>query len=159
MRNRLPGWPLLARLVSLSVSLSVLPACGTVLYDVPVTHQADGWTITVRRLKDGPNSFPMGTVTFVPPSGDRLMYLTLTIRNDAPTKRDFSYDACDLDAGSDARLPTLIDRDAAINMFADKVESYDPGEERGRRLIYAYPEGQFPTRVKCAYSTFPLPHF
>jgi hypothetical protein len=134
--------------------------CGTVLYEVPTTRQADGWTITVRRLKDGPNSFPMGAgVNFVPPDGHRLMYLTVTIRNDSAAKRDFSYDACDLDAGSEAVSPGLIDRDAAVNMLADKVESYDPGEERGRRLIYAYPGGGFPTRVKCGSSTFELPRF
>jgi hypothetical protein len=141
-------------------ALAGVAGCGTVLYDVPTTRAADGWTITVRRLKDGPNSFPMGAgVDFVPPDGHRLMYLTVTIRNDAPTKRDFSYEACDLDAGSEGVLPGLIDRDAAIHMLADKVESYAPGEERGRRLIYAYPMGVFPSRVKCGYSTFELPRF
>jgi len=145
---------------SLLLGLLALSGCGTVLYDVPATRQSDDWTITIRRLKDGPNSFPMGAgVNFVPADGQRLLYLTVSVRNDAAQKRDFSYDACDLDAGTVAVLPGLIDRDAAIHALADKVESYDPGEERGRRLIYSYPGGGFPTRVQCAHATFPLPRF
>ena len=145
---------------SLLLGLLALSGCGTVLYDVPATRQSDDWTITIRRHKDGPNSFPMGAgVNFVPADGQRLLYLTVSVRNDAAQKRDFSYDACDLDAGTVAVLPGLIDRDAAIHALADKVESYDPGEERGRRLIYSYPGGGFPTRVQCAHATFPLPRF
>ena len=137
-----------------------LAACGTVLYDRPVTRAADGWTITVSKLQDGPNSFPMGAgVTFYPADGTRLLFLTVKIRNDTRTKREFSYDACDLDAGGDVVLPGLIDRGAAIHALADKVESYDPGEERGRRLLYSYPGGGYPTRVKCGLSTFELPRF
>jgi hypothetical protein len=137
-----------------------LASCGTVLYDVPATRSADGWTITVRRLKDGPNSFPMGDGGgFVPAHGQRLLYLTVRIRNDARVKRDFSYDACDLDAGPDAMLPSLIDRDAVVHALTDKVESYDPGEERGRLLVYGYPKGVFPTRVKCGFSVVELPRF
>jgi len=146
------GWS-----VGVVVALA-LGGCGTVLYEVPVTQRSDEWTITIKRLKDGPNRFPMGTVDFVPAEG-RLLYLTVSIRNDSATKRDFSYDACDLDAGADAILPGIIDRDAAINMLGDKVESYDPGQERGRRLIYTYPATGYPTRVRCAHATFPLPRF
>jgi hypothetical protein len=149
------GWLVLGVVVSSSF---VFAGCGTVLYDVPASRRSDDWTITIKRLKDGPNSFPMGAgVNFVPADGQRLLYLTLTIRNEAAIGRQFSYDACDLDAGNDVVLPGLIDRDAAINALADKVESYDPGEERGRRLIYSYPGDGFPTRVSCAHATFPLP--
>jgi hypothetical protein len=138
-------------------SLMALGACGTVLYNRPATNKADDWTITVTLLKDGPNSFPMGNgVNFVPADGDHLMYVTLTIRNDARAAREFSYDACDLDAGSQVVLPGLIDRDMAIHALADKVESFDPGQERGRRLIFSYPAGATPTRVKCGNSTFSL---
>jgi hypothetical protein len=135
-------------------------ACGTVLYDHPTTRQADGWTITVTRLKDGPNSFPMGAgVTFVPPDGHRLLFLTLSVRNDTGVKREFSWDACDLDAGAETVLPGMVDRDMAIHALADKVEDFDPGEARGRRLLYAYPGEGYPTRVKCGLSTFEFPKF
>ena len=144
--------------VFVCLGVLALGGCGTVLYDVPATQRSDDWTITIKRLKDGPNSFPMGTVNFVPAEG-RLLYLTVSVRNDAATKREFSYDACDLDAGADVALPGIIDRDAGINALADKVESFDPGEERGRRLIYTYPANGFPTRVRCAHATFPLPRF
>jgi hypothetical protein len=131
--------------------------CGTVLYDRPVTKQGDSWTITVRKLQDGPNSFPMGAgVSFYPADGSRLLYLSVTVRNDAAAKRKFSYDACDLDAGADAILPGLIDRDMTVHMLADKEETYDPGEERERRLLYSYPGGGYPTRVRCGLSTFAL---
>jgi hypothetical protein len=142
-------------LVSAAVALA---GCGTVLYEVPSTQRSDDWTITIKRLKDGPNRFPMGTVDFVPAEG-RLLYVTVAVRNDAATKRDFSYDACDLDAGADFVLPGIIDRDAAINALAEKVESFDPGQERGRRLIYTYPATGFPTRLRCAHATFPFPRF
>ena len=54
-------------------------------------------------------------------------------------------------------LPGLIDRDMTIHALADKVEAFDPGQERGRRLIYSYPADAMPTRAKCANVTFPLP--
>jgi hypothetical protein len=139
-------------------SLAASASCGTVLYDRPATRQADDWTITVTQLKDGPNTFNMGNgVDFVPADGDRLLYLTITVRNDGRSERQFSYDACDLDAGSKEVLPGLIDRDMTIHALADKVEAFDPGQERGRRLIYSYPADAMPTRAKCANVTFPLP--
>jgi hypothetical protein len=143
--------------LGLSAGLIALAACGTVLYDRPATKQTDGWTITVTQMKDGPNSFPMGNgVNFVPADGDHLMYLTATIRNEANTAREFSYDACDLDAGSHVVLPGLVDRDMAIHALTDKVESFNPGQKRGRRLIFSYPAGTAPTRLKCGDATFPL---
>jgi hypothetical protein len=143
--------------LALLVSLAAVAGCGTVLYNRPATNKADDWTITVTLLKDGPNSFPMGNgVNFVPADGDHLMYVTMTIRNDARSAREFSYDACDLDAGSQVVLPGLVDRDMAIHALTDKVESFDPGQQRGRRLIFSYPAGSAPTRVKCGNATFPL---
>lgn len=149
-------WSRVAKIL-LAVSLVFSAACGTVLYNRPATQQADGWTITVTLLKDGPNSFPMGNgVNFVPADGDHLMYVTVSVRNDAKAAREFSYDACDLDAGTQVVLPGLIDRDMAIHALADKVESFDAGQERGRRLIFSYPAGAAPTRLKCGNSTFSL---
>jgi hypothetical protein len=116
----------------------------------PVEREAKGWHLVLETVKDGPNDYARGdNVHFVPPSDSRFLWFKIRLRNTESTRRAFNYDRCDLDSGSDAILPAIIDKDAIINIMADKVEELDPGEEITRRLAFAYPEDRFPSRLSC----------
>jgi hypothetical protein len=39
----------------------------------------------------------------------------------------------------------------------DTNETYPPGDVSNRILVFNYPEGRMPTRLKCAYATWEFP--
>jgi hypothetical protein len=132
--------------------------CGTTLIADDIKRDGDSWTMTLQRLRDGPNQFtPSGNTTYHPDSGNRFIFAYVKFRNDAPVARVFSYQACDLDAGNDVIIPSMISRYNGIATVLDDKESYDPGEVSNRILVFTYPEGRMPTRLRCAYVTFAIP--
>lgn len=136
----------------------LLAGCASTLMNQPVERQAKGWHMVLENVKDGPNSYARGdNVHFVPPDGMRFLWFTIRLQNTESTRRSFNYDRCDLDSGSDAVLPALIDKNAFINIMADKEEDLDPGEEISRRLAFAYPDDKLPTRLACGELIVELP--
>ena len=131
--------------------------CSTVLMNVPTAQKADGWTISVLEVTDGPNWYSRGSITYRPGSGERFLWVTATFRNEAPLARNFSYDACDLDGGELAYVPVIVDRALFATAPADGVEPYRTGEERKRRLAFSYPDGRWPSRLRCGNTSFPFP--
>jgi hypothetical protein len=131
--------------------------CGTVLTSVPITQKGDSWTITLLELRDGPNGYTRGNITYKPGRNQRFLWVTASFRNDAPAGRDFSYDACALDADDEVFLPVIVDRALFANAPTDGVEPYQPGEERKRRLAFSYPDDRMPPRLRCGASVFAFP--
>jgi hypothetical protein len=114
----------------------------------------DGWTITLVELQDGPSSW-MEPPKIVRGTRSRLLHLTLSVRNDAPLERWFPYDVCDLDAGAKVFTPMLVQTSLWTDIHGG--EAYRPGEELRRHLIYEYPDGPFPTRLRCGHAVWAMP--
>jgi hypothetical protein len=132
--------------------------CASTLMNQPVERAAKGWRLVLEQVKDGPNSYARGdNVHFVPPDGARFLWFTIRLRNTESAARTFNYDRCDLDSGSDAILPALIDKNAFINIMADKEEELAPGEELSRRIAFAYPDDKLPSRLACGELVVELP--
>jgi hypothetical protein len=138
-------------------------ACATNLIPGPIENHADGWVIRLDRMTEGGNSPPLGAGVFTvgtiytPPDGDRFLHLFLKIRNDAAAKRTFHYEACDLDLGAGHVTPGIITNYNGPVRQIDGTESYDSGTENPRWLIFAYPEGRYPTRFRCGGATIDFP--
>ena|SRR5450631_2673956 len=50
-------------------------------------------------MTDGPNGFTSrGAIDYHPESGERFLWVTLSVRNDAASARQFPFDSCALDA-------------------------------------------------------------
>jgi len=138
-----------------------LGACGRTVFDQPISRTGDGWTVTLRKVTDGPNGVDQGNVVIKPKKGDRFIWVHLTLRNEQQQVRKFNFDRCDLDAGQNALLPGIVTHDMSLGYPSDfpREPQMDPGEAINRRLIYPYPVGQSPTRLRCAPMDFPLPQF
>ena len=138
-----------------------LGACGHTVLNQPVHRDGDGWTVTVRKVTDGPNGVDQGDVLFKPKKGDRFIWVALTLRNDQGKARKFSFDRCDLDMGSDVIVPGIVTHDMAIGYLSNfpREPQLAAGESIDRRLIYPYPKGRSPTRLRCAPMAFALPQF
>lgn len=143
----------------LLLALFAPAACSSVIYNRPVEKAADGWSIVLTEVRDGPNKYNDLTNTdFKPTSGNRFIWVDLTIANQRPGSRDFSYEACDLDTDDGVVVPVIVDRgEQFIHQQVDGPESVPIGEDVHRVLIFGYPKGQFPTRLKCGFIEFPLP--
>ena len=152
---RRSGWRLLA-LVFASAASAV--GCGTTLVADAVTRQGDGWSFSLERLRDGPNSFAVtGNTILEARSGQRLVWAYFKIRNDAESERVLGYDACDLNLGADRILPAVVTRYNGVASVLEKNEAYPPHDVNYRILIFSYPEGPLPSRLKCAQMTFDIP--
>jgi hypothetical protein len=145
----------------LLIAISALAAtsCAHVIIDQPIDLRGDGWDLTLRRLTDGPNSYSEGNTQHMPSKGLRFVWVHVTLHNTQPIPRKFNFDRCDLDAGQDAIVPSLIDADAFINWTVNREPELSAGETVTRRLIYAYPRDRSPTRLSCAPMIVPLPQF
>lgn len=152
----LRGSPLLAPLAVL-VALS---ACRTILYDHPTTQQTDTWSVTIIRLQDGPHT--VGRVGALSPymlrNRSRLLHLLMLVRNDGRNERLFGYQSCDLDAGREVIGPVMVTSGPSSEVTdPDLSERYRAGQALKRRLVFAYPDGVTPTRIKCGLAVFPVP--
>jgi hypothetical protein len=143
-------------LLSTAVLASI--GCGTTLIGSDIERRADGWTIVLQYLRDGPNQIrPMGYTVYEPPSGARFLHAYLKVRNDSAQTRVFGYDSCDLDLGDQSVVAGLITRYNGVMSEMDKSETYPPGDVNYRSLTFTYPEGRLPTRLKCGNVTFAVP--
>lgn len=140
-----------------AIVLASFSACSTVLMNTPMYQRTDGWTITLSQVRDGPDTYPTPQIHYDPGKGEKFIWTLVTVRNDLSSVRTFSYDACDLDGDGQTFLPVLVDRHTFLNALTDKTESFDPGQERTRQLIYSYPKNSRPTRVQCGPIAFPVP--
>jgi hypothetical protein len=142
----------------LALPLVLAVSCGTTLIADSVTRQADGWVFILERLRDGPNSFAVtGNTIYKAESGQRLIWAYFKIQNSTNQTRVLGYDACDLDLGDGRVLPAIVTRYNGVASELEKNESYPPGDVSYRLLIYSYPEGRLPARLKCADMIFDIP--
>lgn len=133
-------------------------SCARVIMDAPVRMRGDGWDLTLTKLTDGPNSFSAGNVHYHPPAGQRFVWAHITLHNPSPSPRKFSFDRCDLDAGGDVVLPSMV-HFGFLNGDANREPELAPDETIERRLMFAYPVHSSPTRLTCAPMTVPVPQF
>jgi hypothetical protein len=138
-----------------------LGACGRTVMDQPVNRVGDGWTLVIRKVTDGPNRVDQGNVILKAKKGDRFIWVLLTLRNDQPQPRKFSFDRCDLDMGANVVVPGLVTHGWSMGYLSDmnREPVLDPKESIDRRLIFPYPQNQSPTRLTCAPMVVPLPQF
>lgn len=138
-----------------------LGGCGRTIMNQPVSRVGDSWTLVVRKVTDGPNGIDQGNVILSPKKGDRFIWVSITLRNDQGQARKFNFDRCDLDLGENVVLPGVVTHDMAIGYLSDmnRAPELAPSESIDRRVIFAYPTGQAPTRLRCEPMMFPLPQF
>ena len=132
-------------------------ACTSVLMNTPVSKGADGWVVTLGQVTKGPDEYVGERVVMNPGTGDALIWTVVTVRNESTQEDTFSYDTCVLETKGEARQPLIVDRHADENSTTDRAESFDPGQERTRRLIYTFPKNQLPTRMRCGKIVLPVP--
>jgi hypothetical protein len=133
-------------------------ACSSaLLMSTPVSKTADGWGVTLSQVREGPSDYVgEGGVLVTADTGEKLIWTLVTARNESNEEQTFSYDACVLEGKGVARRPRVVDRHEEINAAADRAEAIAPGQERTRQLIYAFPEDQRPTRMKCDNIVLPV---
>lgn len=143
-------------IVLVGMWLGGFSACSSVLLNTPVSKTAEGWVVTLGHVKEGPNEYVGEESGLTAGKGAKLIWTLLTVRNESGQEQTFSYEACVLDAKEQAVHPAIVDRHAEVNSAADRSESFHPGQERTRQLIYTYPKDQRPTRMKCGAILLPI---
>ena len=133
-------------------------ACSSVLMNTPVSKTADGWTITLAEVKDAPDEYVgEGGVLVAPGDYQKLIWAVVTVRSNLAQEETFSWETCLLAGKGEARQPSVVDRHAEMNSAADRSESFDPGQERTRQLVYTFAKNQRPTAVRCGTIVLPIP--
>ena len=131
-------------------------ACSKVLMNTPVSKSADGWAVTLGQVKEGPDEYVGERVDMAPGKGEEFIWTLVTVRNESSQEETFSYDACVLEGKGETRQPLIVDRNADVNLTADRSESIAPGQEYTRRLIYTFPKDRRPTRLRCGKIALPV---
>jgi hypothetical protein len=125
-------------------------SCSTSLLKRDIQRQSDGWTLTFHEFLDGPNGFTARSgAGFVPPSGERYMWVVLSIRNDAATERQFNFQSCGLELGNDESLPLYVGLNIGTSAQVTATPDVAPGEQITRKLAFAYPKDRQPSRLTC----------
>ena len=140
------------------LSLVLFTGCATTLLEQDIRRQSDGWTVTFHKLADGPDGFTSNdAVTYTPKKGQRFLWVTLTVRNDARNARQFNFDSCALDGGDGtAYLPLYVGMNLGTQAETSKSTGFGGEEEITRKLAFGYPKGQFPQRLVCFGNEIPL---
>jgi hypothetical protein len=137
--------------------LLLLTGCATTLLEQDVRRESDGWTVTFHKLADGPNRFTSrDAIDFHPTSGERFLWVTLSVRNAARAARQFSFDSCALDLDNKASLPLYVGMNLGYQAQITSTPELDAGEEITRKLAFGYPEGKLPERLVCFGNEIPL---
>jgi hypothetical protein len=145
-------------IILLGMWLGGFSACSSVLMNTPVSKTADGWTITLSEVKDGPDEYVgEGGVLVAPGDQQKLIWALVTVRSNLGEEETFSWETCVLLGKGEARQPSVVDRYAQANSAADRSESFDPGQERTRQLVYTFAKDQRPSAVKCGKIVLPIP--
>jgi hypothetical protein len=153
MRFRHP----VSTIVLVGVWLGGFSACSSVLMSTPVSKTADGWALTLTHVKEGPDEYVTSEVSFSPGKGERFIWALVTVKSELAEEETFSYETCTLDGKGPGHPPLVVDRNLDMNAVGDNAEPFEPGQERTRLLIYAFPKDQRPTRVKCGKTVLPIP--
>ena len=83
--------------IALLLPLLLVASCATTLVKQDIKRQSDGWTIVFHELDDGPDSFTTrDAYQMSPPSGQRFLWVILSVHNDGAKARAFSFDSCNL---------------------------------------------------------------
>jgi hypothetical protein len=138
-------------------------ACTKVLVLRPTASRAEQWKLVVF-AQEGRNRYrvrtaytePVRTTYIEPESGARFISFDVRLTNEASAARGFKYDRCDLDAGQERILPSIVVMENPGGMEAPEYELLAPGQEVTRRLVFAYPDGDAPTRLQCGALVIPL---
>jgi len=149
---RLAGRSLFALL-----AVVLFAGCATTLLEQDIKRQSDGWTLTFHKLADGPNGFTSNdAIDYHPTSGQRFIWVTLSVRNDALRPREFSFESCAINQGDTAYLPLYVGMNFGYQAQITKTPTLDAGEEITRKLAFGYPEGIAPERLICFGNEIPL---
>lgn len=137
--------------------LVLLTGCATTLLEQDIRRQSDGWTVTFHKLEDGPDSFATTFGGgFRPAPGQRFLWVTLGVRNDARVARKFSFDSCALYAYANTYLPVYVGLNIGHGADVTKQPVLAGGEEITRKLAFGYPKYMFPDRLVCFGNEFPF---
>jgi len=122
-----------------------------------MTQAADGWSIEVRVITGSIHSVQVsGEPAYaLPPDGSRWIWVFMNVRNGGTAPRVFGYDSCELPLGQTAVLPSFAG--SVVSLYDDHKETFSPGEESYRRVIFAYPDGRYPTTFRCGNMLFQIP--
>ena len=138
-----------------------IAACSpAILVSTPVSKTAEGWSITLSQVKRGPDEYVgEGGILVAPADSQTLIWAVMTFRNDSGQEQEFSYDSCVVSGPGEAFRPLVVDRhgDPEVNAPADKAETFDPGQERTRQLVFPYPTDKRPKSIKCGTIGLPIP--
>jgi hypothetical protein len=131
-------------------ALLLVASCATTLYKEDVKRQSDGWTLVFHELAAGPDGFTTrGGTGYVPPSGERYLWVVLSIRNDAARARKFIFASCSLELGDQESLPLYVGLNFGTTAQTDDTPELASGEVITRKLAFSYPEGRLPSRLTC----------
>lgn len=130
--------------------------CASFIIRGDVIRQADGWTFDLTRMINGTDPQLDGKPTYaLPPDGQHWIWAFIHVRNDARAPRVFGYDSCSLDLDDRAIVPSIIGN--FFFVIDDRSETYAPGQDNYRRLIFAYPIGRVPHALRCGNAVFEVP--
>ena len=156
MRARVYNAPVRPALLS-CLALVLFVGCATTLLEQDIKRQSDGWTLTFHKLADGPNGFTSrDAIDYHPTSGQRFLWVTLSVRNDALRSRQFSFESCAINQGDTAYLPLYVGMNFGYQAQITKTPVLEANEEITRKLAFGYPEGVAPERLICFGNEIPL---
>jgi hypothetical protein len=143
------------RLAPFALLLTV--SCATTLVKEDLRRQSDGWTVTFHELLDGPNGYTSrGGTDFKPKSGQRFLWVILSVRNDARTAREFTFDSCGLNMDEGVSLPLYVGLNFGAMSQVTPTPELAAGEEITRKLAFGFPEKKFPDKLICFGNEIPL---
>lgn len=131
-----------------------LAGCVKSILTRPVSATDGAWRIETTAFTDGPNEWGTMAHRWEPEDGTRFLWAGVDLTNTSPQKRRFNWDRCDLDDGADAHLPALVVHENGVP--GGGVDIVEPGQKLQRSLVFSFPEGKWPTRLKCGDAVMPL---
>jgi hypothetical protein len=132
--------------------------CAQTLMERPVPFRSDDrWSFVVKKVTDGPHGFTaLNATKFVPEKNQRFLWVYLSLRNDAPTEREFDFGRCDLELGDDRSLPLWVGLAMSMDGEMPRKPRLKAGETIERKLVFGYPKDRLPTTFSCDESPAPL---
>jgi hypothetical protein len=145
----------------LLASLSCMGMSSRVVLHGPIQRQGDGWDLTLNKVKDGPNVFSVGNMSYGSGEGQRFIWVYLSLHNPSRAPRKFSFDRCDLDLRDQNIVPVEIALDwvGGPAAGASREPELAADETIKRALVFPYPDDRSPTQLRCLPVTIPLPQF
>lgn len=133
----------------------LLSACSHILRQ-PVSDQKGAWHLELKALRDGPNGVRVGGQEFVSESGTHFLWAFITLKNETAQRRRFNWRKCDLDSQMGLHIPSLVMPDQTFTYLLNHLEIIDAHTQVERKVIFAYPNGELPTRLNCGKMELPL---